>query len=113
MTARSWWGVSTPSATIVWLRRRASSLQGSQHGLGGIVPGPGLHQREIDLHDVELELPQQPETRVAGPHVIGRDAHTVFAKHRDGAAEAVEILDGLALGELQHDPCRDRSRAGG
>ena len=88
-------------------------LERAQHCLRGIVLDAGLDQREIDLHDVELELAEQPQAGVAGSHVIGRDPHPLPTEHGKRRPQPVQVLDGLALGQLQDDPGRvDPATAG-
>ena len=76
----------------------------AEDGLGGVVGGPGLDQRQVDLDDVELELPEQAQAGVAGAHVVRGDPDAVAAQQVERRAQPGQVLHGLALGELEHDP---------
>ena len=80
--------------------------QRAQHRSRGVVLGAILHQREIDLHDVEAHLAEQPQAGVAGADVVGGEAHAGMLQGRHVAAQTVEVGDGLALGQLDDDPPR-------
>ena len=60
----------------------------AQDRLGRLVVGAGPDQREVDLHDVEVDLAQQAQAGVAGPDVVDRDADVVPAQGRDGGLQA-------------------------
>ena len=82
------------------------------------VDGPALDERQVDLDDVELELAEQPQPGVAGTDVVGGEPDAGDAAGLDRAAQPVDVLDGLALGQLEDDVARveavpDRSSAAG
>ena len=77
-----------------------------------VADGAALDQREVDLDDVEAELAEQPQAGVAGPDVVGGDADARDPAGLEGAAEPVDVLDGLALGQLQDDRSGDPGRGG-
>ena len=71
-----------------------------------VADGPALDEREVDLDDVEAELAEQPQAGVAGPDVVGGEADARDPARVAGAAQAIDVLDGLALGQLDDDPFR-------
>ena len=87
-------------------------LERAQHVARRIVLGALLHEREVDLDDVEAQLGEQAQAGVAGAHVVGRDAHAGMLQAGHVAAQAVEVGDGLALGELDDDATRAEPVAG-
>ena len=78
-------------------------LEGTQDRERRVVQDATLDQREVDLDDVELDLAQEPEPGVAGPDVVSGQPESGPPTGRRIAAKALEILDFLALGELDHD----------
>jgi hypothetical protein len=76
-------------------------LERAQHGLRGVVLRPGLDERQVDLHDLEADVAEEPETGVARSDVVGREAHPGAAARLDVLPELVEVLDLLALRQLQ------------
>ena len=74
-----------------------------------IVGRAGLDERQVDLHDVELHLAQEPETGVPGPDIIGGEPQAGGSQRLHVATKLVKVLDLLAFRQLQHDPVeRDR-----
>ena len=81
-----------------------------------VVQDAALDQRQVDLDDVELDLAQQPETGVAGPDIVGRDAHPRLATGSHVPSQLLEVLDLLPLRQLEHelvgrDPVTTEDRA--
>ena len=52
----------------------------------------------------KLDLAQEAEAGVAGADVVGREPHPRPAAGLDVRPQLVEVLDLLALGQLEHDP---------
>ena len=73
----------------------------------GVALRAFLHEREVDLHDVEADLREEAQAGVAGADVVGRDADAGVLEQRDVAAQPVEVGDVLALGQLDDDAARD------
>ena len=67
---------------------------------------PSWTRRQVELDDVEAELAEQAQAGVAGPNVVGRDAHASALKRGQVALQPGEILDVLALGQLDDDARR-------
>ncbi len=65
-----------------------------------VVQDAALHERQVDLDDVEVDLAQEPQAGVAGADVVGREAHPRAPARGGVAPELLEVLDLLALGEL-------------
>jgi hypothetical protein len=65
---------------------------------------PPWHERQVDLDDVEMELAEESQAGVAGTDVVGGEAHPRPPAGLDVRPELVEVLDLLALGQLEHDP---------
>ena len=66
--------VSTPSATMVAFHLGGELLERAQDGVGRVVKGDALDQRQVDLHDLEADLAEQAQAGVAGTHVVGGQA---------------------------------------
>ena len=82
----------------------------------GLVGDRVLDEREVDLHDVERHEAQEAQPGVAGPDVVGGDPDAERATGLEPASQPGEVLDLLALGELEDDPLRRAGpggRAGG
>ena len=60
-----------------------------------------LDQREVDLDDVEAKLAEQPQARVPGADVVGGHADPGHPAGVDGAPQPTDVLDRLALGQLE------------
>ena len=74
--------------------------------------GAGLDQRQVDLHDIELHLAEEPESGVAGPDVVRREPQPSRSQDLHVAAKLVQVLDRLPFRQLEHDPVeRDRVTA--
>ena len=73
---------------------------------GRVAEGAALDQRQVDLDDVEPELAEQPQAGVPGADVVGRDPDAGHAARLDRAPQPVQVLDRLALGQLEDDPAR-------
>ena len=102
-TTSSWAGVSMPSATTSAPQRSARSRSVRTTSSDGVVDGAALDQRQVDLDDVEAELAEQPQAGVPGADVVGREADARHAAGLGRAAQPVDVLDGLALGQLEDD----------
>ena len=72
----------------------------------GLVDGAALDERQVDLDDVELELAEQPQPGVAGTDVVGGEADPGDAAVLGRAAQPADVLDRLALGQLEDDVAR-------
>ena len=72
--------------------------------MGRVLADAALHERQVDLDDVEVDLAEQPQAGVAGADVVGGEAHPGPAAGLDVRPQLVEVLDLLALGQLEHDP---------
>ena len=83
---------------------RGELLQGPEDGVRRILADAALHERQVDLDDVEVDLAEQPEPGVARADVVRGEAHPGPAAGLDVPPELLEVLDLLSLGELQHDP---------
>ena len=66
-----------------------------------------LDQRQVDLDDVELDLGQEPETGVAGTDVVRGQADAGGAAGCRVAPQPVEVVDLLALGQLDDELGRE------
>ena len=81
--------------------------EGAQDRARGVTLRAFLHEREVDLHDVEADLREEAQPRVAGADVVGCDADAGMLEHRDVPAQPVDVGDVLALGQLDDDAARD------
>ena len=80
--------------------------QAAQDRQRRLVEQAALDEREVDLDDVERDLAQEAQPGVARPDVVGGDAHARGPDPLQVALQAGQILDGLALGELDDDLAR-------
>ena len=69
-----------------------------------------LHERLRDLDDVERQRAQVAERRVAGAEVVEREPDAHRTKLPEARQARVGVLEQLALGDLEHEEGRDRSR---
>ena len=72
----------------------------------GVVDGAALDERQVDLDDVEPELAEQPQPGVAGADVVGGEPDAGDPAGLDRAAQPADVLDRLALGQLEDDVAR-------
>ena len=96
--------VSTPSATIDTFHCAGQLLERPEHRVGRILADAALDERQVDLDDIEVDLAEQPQACVAGADVVGGQPHPGPAAGLDVRPQLVEVLDLLALGQLEHDP---------
>ena len=66
----------------------------------------------VDLDDVELELAQMIETRIAGAEIVEGDAHADIAKRLQHGLSGFELLHHRTLGDLHHQPMRREANLG-
>ena len=92
--------VSTPSATIVARPARGELLERAQDAVRRVVEDAALDQRQVDLDDVEVDLAQEPQAGVAGADVVRREAHPGPPTGGRVAPQLLQVLDLLALGQL-------------
>ena len=92
--------VSTPSATIVALHRAGEFLERAQYAVRRVVEDAALDERQVDLDDVEVDLAEEPQAGVAGADVVRGEAHAGPSAGGGVPPELLEVLDLLALGEL-------------
>ena len=64
------------------------------------LPGQSRSEAAVDLERVERHAPQQAERRPAGAEVVERDRDAELADGPEHVGEPLDILDALALGEL-------------
>ena len=95
-----------PSATTSAPQRSARSRSVRTISSDWFWPFAALDQRQVDLDDVEAQLAQQAEAGVPGADVVGRDANAGHPAGLHGDPQAVDVLDRLALGQLEDDPPR-------
>ena len=100
-----------PSATTSAPQRSARSRSVADDLQRGVAHGAALDERQVDLDDVEAELAEQPQAGVAGADVVGREPDAGDAAGLDGLAQPVEVLDRLALGQLEDDRGGGRARS--
>src|SRR6188472_2638620 len=62
-----------------------------EHGLGRAVGRARANEREVDLEDVELDLTQEAETRVAGTDIVDGDTDLVPAQGRDRLLQTTQV----------------------
>ena len=79
---------------------RGELLQGPQDAVRRVVEDAALDQRQVDLDDVEVDLAEEPQAGVPGTHVVGGEPHPGPAAGGRVAAQLLQVLDLLALGEL-------------
>ena len=60
-----------------------------------------LHERAVDLDDVDAEPAQVAERRVAGAEIVDRDAAAQILRTRHEASRLVDVLDRGGLGDLK------------
>src|SRR6186997_263011 len=81
---------------------RASALTGHrperlEDRLRWAVLGPRADQRQVDLHDVEVEVAEQAEAGIPGADIVDGDTDAVPPQAGDGLLEPAQVLDRLAL----------------
>src|SRR4051794_26614072 len=69
-----------------------------------VLDSAALHEREVDLDDVEVDLAEQAQPGVSGTDVVRGEAHPRPTTRLDVGPQLVEVLDLLALGQLEDDP---------
>ena len=79
---------------------RGQLLERAQDAVGRVVQDPALDEGQVDLDDVEVDLGQESQSGVAGTDVVGRETHPGATARGRVATELLEVLDLLALGEL-------------
>ena len=63
--------------------------------------GEALHERLVDLHRVERQLPHVANRRVAGAEVVDGQAHAEVTHPAQLPAHVLHILDEGGLGDLE------------
>src|SRR5690606_26859419 len=63
-----------------------------------------LDKSLVDLDDIELDQLDEPRRRKAGPEAFKRDAASQSAQIRNHSGGKRELLQGLGLGQFQHQP---------
>ena len=72
------------------------------------------HQVHVDLDEVGLEFGEQVQPGIAGAEIVDRGQEALAAVLGDDALDVADVLDLLALGELEHDVvAREAGRLGG
>ena len=92
--------------------RVAKATIDSTTALDGAPGGAALDQAQVDLDDVEAQVAQQPQARVAGAQVVGGKAHPRGAAGVELVADLLDVADRLVLGQLDHQPLRREAVAG-
>ena len=95
-----------PSATTSAPVRERELDDRSEHGARLHVGDAALHQREIDLDDVEADLRKQAQAGVAGADIVDGESDAGSTAGFDPAAHAGDVVHLLALGELDHEALR-------
>ena len=101
-----------PSATTSAPQRSARSRSVRTTSSEASSDGAALDERQVDLDDVERSWLSRRRPAFPAPDVVGGDADAGDAAGLDRAAQPVDVLDRLALGQLEDDPCAGRARGG-
>ena len=69
-----------------------------------------LHEGAVDLEDVDVQVAQVAERRVARSEIVDRDADAEVLDLRDAEPRRVDVVDEAGLRQLDDQPPRQRGR---
>src|SRR5262245_40295612 len=92
------------------VERAAERDDRAREVLAALDAPEALHERAVDLQDVDREPVQVGERRVAGAEVVDRDAHAELLELLQRRQHRLAVVHQHALGQLDHEAARVDAR---